>query len=129
MSFFSGVYQINVRVKEINKAVEWYEEILGFHVLKDYGKTVVLEHDGGVPVCLIEKPPHTELPDNLDGTHPVFSISPSNVEDCKKALMDRGVVVLEGGSEGHFKFRDLDGNLLEAYLAGLYEDEQFKSYR
>ncbi|MGR9049541.1 VOC family protein [Halobacillus faecis] len=129
MSFFTGVYQINVRVKEIKKAVEWYEDILGLRVLKDYGKTVVLEHDGGVPVCLIEKPPHIELPDNLEGTHPVFSISPGNIDDCKTALLDRGVVVLEGGSKGHFKFRDLDDNLLEAYLPGLYEEDRFKPYR
>ncbi|WP_406944315.1 VOC family protein [Halobacillus sp. SY10] len=129
MSFFSGVYQINVRVKEIKKAVEWYEEILGLRVLKDYGKTVVLEHDRGVPVCLIEKPPHIELPDNLEGTHPVFSIFPTSVEDCRAALIERGVEVLEGGSKGHFKFRDLDDNLLEAYLPGLYEEARFKPYR
>ncbi|MEC3885372.1 VOC family protein [Halobacillus sp. HZG1] len=129
MSLFTGVYQINVRVKEIKKAVEWYEEILGLRVLKDYGKTVVLEHEGGVPVCLIEKSTHTELPDNLEGTHPVFSISPTSVEACRKTLVNRSVVVLEGGSEGHFKFRDLDGNLLEAYVPGLYQEDRFKSYR
>ncbi|MYL72362.1 hypothetical protein GLW00_16065 [Halobacillus litoralis] len=129
MSLFTGVYQINVRVKEIKQAVKWYEEILGLRILKDYGKTVVLEHEGGVPVCLIEKPPHTEFPDNLEGTHPVFSISPASVEKCRRTLEGRGVVVLEGGSEGHFKFRDLDGNLLEAYLPSLYQEDRFKSYR
>lgn len=129
MSFFSGVYQINVRVKEIKKAVQWYEDNLGLQVLKNYGKTVVLGQDGGIPVCLIEKPPHQPIPDNLEGTHPVFCISSRSVEDCKKGLIDRGVTVLDGGSEGHFKFRDLDGNLLEAYLPGLYEEDRFEVYR
>lgn len=129
MSFFSGVYQINVRVNEIKKAVEWYEEILGLRVLKDYGKTVVLEHERGVPVCLIEKSSHIERPENLEGTHPVFGISSTSVEDCRKVLIERGVEVLKGGSEGHFKFRDLDGNLLEAYLPDLYDEDRFKSYR
>lgn len=129
MSFFSGVYQINVRVKDINKAVEWYKDILGLKVQKNYGKTVVLGHEKGGPVCLIEKDSYLPLPDNLEGTHPVFRISSSGVEDCKKSLMDQGVTVLEGGSDGHFKFRDLDGNLLEAYLPGLYEEDRFKPYR
>ncbi|SFJ26288.1 hypothetical protein SAMN04487936_101471 [Halobacillus dabanensis] len=129
MSCFSGVYQINVRVKEIKKAIEWYKDILGLNVQKDHGKTVVLGQEKGIPVCLIEKDSHLPLPDNLEGTHPVFIISSNSVEYCKQSLMDQGVTVLEGGSEGHFKFRDLDGNLLEAYLPGLYEEDRFKPYR
>lgn len=129
MNLFTGVYQINLRVKDIELACQWYEKVLGFKKVKDYGKTVVLGTGEGVPLCLIEQTVDQPLPDNSEGTHPVISIDLNAVRDCRTRLEEMKVTVLDGGSRGHFKFRDLDGNLLEAYLPGLYEEEEFQIYR
>ncbi|TLS36925.1 VOC family protein [Pseudalkalibacillus caeni] len=134
MNLFSGVNQINFRVKEIDRASKWYQEILGLAVKHDYGTTVVLAFDEhstnpSTLVCLIELAEGEDLSDNgANGTHPVFAISEEQAEQCREQLISKGVNVLEG-SKAHFKFTDPDGNLMEAYLPGLYEEKRFAHLR
>lgn len=131
MSMFNGVYQVNVRVRDIQKATKWYVEVLGFSIHKDFGDTVVLrtDHGGGTPLCLIAMP-EGELSDRNaeNGSHPVIQISSEGAELCQEYLKEKGASILDG-SKAHFRFKDPEGNLLEAYLPGLYEDENYAHLR
>ncbi|QYR22448.1 VOC family protein [Paenibacillus sp. sptzw28] len=138
MGLFQGVHQINLRVKEMHRSVKWYEEVLGLYVKHDYGDTVVLSfHKDSMSegqliqtsVCLIQLAENEALPDFAEnGTYPVFTIASDKAETCYNELEKLGVLV-DGGKKGHFKFKDPDGNCLEAYLPGLYEKERFKHLR
>ncbi|WP_164669737.1 VOC family protein [Virgibacillus doumboii] len=132
MGIFKGVHQVNFRVKDMDLSRKWYHEVLGCTVQKDFGDTVVLGVDNtpgnNTSICLIK---HAEgsVPDNENGTHPVLSISPEHAENCKNQLQEQGVEIVEGGGQAHFKFKDPDGNLIEAYLPGLYEEKQYEHLR
>ncbi|MCA0170592.1 VOC family protein [Bacillus sp. RAR_GA_16] len=131
MSFFEGVYQVNIRVRNIKDAVKWYEEILGLHVTKDYGDTVVLSvGEGQTAICLIELKEGEEPPSaGESGSYPVLHLAVEHAETFKNELRERGVSVDEEDGIAHFKFYDPDGNALEAYLPGLYEKEEYAHLR
>ncbi|MYL62469.1 hypothetical protein GLW07_03760 [Bacillus hwajinpoensis] len=131
MSFFEGVYQVNIRVRNIKNAVNWYEEMLGLHVTKDYGGTVVLGvGEGQTAICLIELKEGEELPSaDASGSYPVLHLAVKHAETFKNELRERGVSVDEEDGIAHFKFYDPDGNGIEAYLPGLYEKEEFAHLR
>jgi len=131
MSFFEGVYQVNIRVRDIKNAVNWYEEMLGLHVKKDYGGTVVLGvGEGQTAICLIELKEGEELPSaDATGSYPVLQLAKEHAETFKNVLRERGVTVDEEAGLAHFKFYDPDGNGIEAYLPGLYEKEEFARLR
>ncbi len=77
-------------------------------------------------ICLIEI--NTEnIPRSL--THPVIAIAAEQARNCRENLQKMGVEILDGGNMAHFKFLDLDGNLLEAFLPSLYEDPQYEDLR
>ena len=131
MSFFKGVYQVNIRVRDIKNAVSWYEKVLGLHVTKDYGGTVVLGvGEGQTAICLIELKEGEELPSaDASGSYPVLHLAAEHAETFKNELRERGVSVDEEEGVAHFKFYDLDGNKLEAYFPGLYETEEYAHLR
>jgi catechol 2,3-dioxygenase-like lactoylglutathione lyase family enzyme len=129
MSFFTGLLQTNLYVRNINEAARWYVDTLGLNVAADYGTTVILafgdspsydEGRSGSPVlCLIE---NKELAGGHNTTHPVLGISGEYCLDLYGALKEQGTEVEENPShKGHFKFFDPDGNLLEAYCPGIYD--------
>ncbi|WP_273851599.1 VOC family protein [Guptibacillus spartinae] len=131
MSFFKGVYQVNIRVRNIKNAVNWYEEMLGLHVTKDYGGTVVLGvGEGQTAICLIELKEGEELPSaDVSGSYPVLHLAEKHAETFKNELRERCVSVDEEAGVAHFKFYDPEGNKLEAYLPGLYEKEEYAHLR
>ena len=122
MSYFQGVMQTNIGVIDIQKTKEWYTNVLGLKVEKDYDTTVVLsfgEDSALGKICLIEDK------DPSDGAHsmyPVLQISQEYKDILYKKLREKGVKVEENPSHsGHFKFFDCEGNKLEAYCPGIYE--------
>ncbi|WP_226654369.1 VOC family protein [Pseudalkalibacillus hwajinpoensis] len=131
MSFFEGVYQVNIRVRNIKNAVKWYEEMLGLHVTKDYGGTVVLGvGEGQTAICLIELKAGEELPSaDASGSYPVLHLAEKHAAKFRNELRKRGVSVDEEDGVAHFKFYDQDGNGIEAYLPGLYEKEEYAHLR
>ncbi|MFZ3580015.1 VOC family protein [Virgibacillus sp. DJP39] len=133
MGIFNGVHQVNFRVRDMNLSCKWYQEVLGLVIQKDYGDTVVLgfnnHPENNTTICLIKIDKTVSIPNNENGTHPVLSISPGQAESCKRYLVERGTTIVEGGGVAHFKFKDPDGNLIEAYLPGLYEEKQFEHLR
>ncbi len=134
MGLFTEVHQINLWVKDINRSRTWYEEVLGIETLSDYGSTVVLNFSkpSSTVICLLEVPGHDRLPypdQSSVGTYPVFAIAPEHAETCKETLEEKGIEIVDGAHKAHFKFKDPDGNVLEAYLPGLYEKEEYEHLR
>jgi catechol-2,3-dioxygenase len=131
MGFFEGVYQVNIRVRDIKNAVKWYEEMLGLQVTIDYGGTVVLAvGEGQTAICLIELKEGEKLPStDASGSYPVLHLAEKHAETFKNELRERGVTVDEEAGIAHFKFYDMDENGLEAYLPGLYEKEEYSHLR
>ncbi|MFD1018594.1 VOC family protein [Thalassobacillus hwangdonensis] len=129
MSGFKAVNQINIMVSDIVQSRKWYENHIGLTVKHDYDQTVVLQFPEPSPtyVCLIEGP-GSFSPERVAGTYPVFEIDEIQADQLKESLVSEGVEVVEG-SKGHFKFKDPDGNVLEAYLPGLYEEQRFAGLR
>ncbi|WP_064092858.1 VOC family protein [Rossellomorea aquimaris] len=123
MSYFQGVMQTNVMVSDMRRAKKWYSELLGLKVDKDYGTTVVFSFGSSESlgtICLIEKVnSHTDD----DSTYPVLQISHPYKDVLYQTLKDNEVKVEENPSHpSHFIFYDCDGNKLEAYCSGIYEE-------
>ncbi len=117
MSFFEGVYQVNLRVRNMKNAVKF-----GLHETKDYGGTVVLGvGEGQTAICLIELKEGEDLPStDASGSYPVLHLAAKHAETFKDELRECGVSVDEEDGIAHFKFYDQDRNGLETYLPGLY---------
>ncbi|QTC40032.1 VOC family protein [Bacillus sp. V3] len=123
MSVFLGVMQTNVMVTDIVAAKNWYSEILQCKIEKDYGTTVVLSFGGGSPLgtlCLIQD---KEAAGRNHSTYPVLQISRKYKDTLYEKLREKEVKVEEAPAhQSHFKFFDPDGNMLEAYSPGIFEE-------
>ncbi|WP_201714244.1 VOC family protein [Rossellomorea arthrocnemi] len=120
--YFQGVLQTNIKVRVMKEAKQWYTEILGLHVEKDYDSTVVLSFGGDNlgTLCLIEAGGEGF---DCGSTYPVLRISEEYKDVLYKRLAEKGVQVEENPVHpSHFTFYDPDGNKLEAYCPGIYEE-------
>ncbi|WP_175990473.1 VOC family protein [Bacillus sp. Marseille-Q1617] len=123
MSIFQGVMQTNMMVSDIEAAKNWYRDVLQAEIEKDYGTTVVLTFGSDSPsgtLCLIQD---KEAAGENHSTYPVLQISPEFKDTLYEKLLEKDVEV-EGdpAHRSHFKFYDPDGNRLEAYNPGIYEE-------
>ncbi|MCA1055556.1 VOC family protein [Rossellomorea aquimaris] len=122
MGAFIGVMQTNLMVRDIERAKVWYREILQAHIEEDYGTTVLISFGGSssAPICLIQD---GEAAGGQQSSYPVLQISEEHKDAVYEDLRIKGVK-LEGNPahRSHFKFYDCDGNRLEAYCPGIYEE-------
>ena len=118
-----GVHHIGVYVRDLDRAEEFYIDVLGFQVVERYQEEIrhSMLDTGDTKIHLFES---TDL--NLDEAinclseegyaHIAFGASRDNflevIEDLKKHRIDfRGPLILGKGESVHFK--DPDGNHLE----------------
>ena len=118
-----GVHHIGVNVRDLDRAEEFYIDVLGFQVVERYQEEIrhSMLNTGDTKIHLFES---TDL--NLDKAinclseegyaHIAFGTSRDNffevIEDLKKHRIDfRGPLILGKGESVHFK--DPDGNHLE----------------
>ena len=118
-----GVHHIGVNVRDLDRAEEFYIDVLGFQVVERYQEEIrhSMLDTGDTKIHLFEA---TDL--NLDEAinclseegyaHIAFGTSRDNffevMEDLKKHRIDfRGPLILGKGESVHFK--DPDGNHLE----------------
>jgi catechol 2,3-dioxygenase-like lactoylglutathione lyase family enzyme len=112
-----------VLVRDMGAMRCFYEEILGFPLLRELSSTW-LEYRLGSNTLALAKP------DRLSGDAPIppgsatlqlaFRMSAAEVDQCADELVRRGVALLEPptdqpSSHRTLFFRDPDGNLLEVY--------------
>jgi catechol 2,3-dioxygenase-like lactoylglutathione lyase family enzyme len=101
-------------VRDLTAARKWYEEKFGWpvtHVEPEPDLAVVFDlGDGQTNLCLSRG----------EGKSPVARFStPDDLDDVHRVLESRGIVVgpVESASDGrrHFRFRDLEENVLEVF--------------
>jgi catechol 2,3-dioxygenase-like lactoylglutathione lyase family enzyme len=130
VSYFENVLQVNLRVKDLNASINWYQEKLGLSLVKKYGDhTAVLDFGQSennvmkTPsfICLVKLGEDEEPTiNNKNGTHPVLKLSPEYCETIYEQLKDKGINVEDHPKhKAHFCFFDLDDNMLELYLPGI----------
>lgn len=108
----TGLKHVRANVKDLNRAVEWYERVLGFKVEATWPPEnpnyVHFEHDGGAIFGLMES---EHVP-----SHGRFNFYIPNVDDLWKKIKDQVEVVEElfDTAYGSRKFTilDIDGNEL-----------------
>jgi catechol 2,3-dioxygenase-like lactoylglutathione lyase family enzyme len=131
VSYFENVMQVNLRVKDLNASIMWYQEKLGLSLVKKYGgHTAVLDfgilenNEMKTPscICLIKLGADEEPTiNNKNGTHPVLQLSHEYCETIYEEFKGKDIRVEDHPKhKAHFCFFDLDDNMLELYLPGIY---------
>jgi len=126
--YFEGILQINLRVKNLNKAIDWYKENLGLRLQVNYDDhTAIMNFNGNSKInspviCLIKLNDEEEFPTNSqNGTYPVLNLSPAYSKSLYDIFKKNGVKVETNPSnKAHFKFFDLEGNQFEVLSPGIY---------
>jgi len=117
-------------VGDIDRSRDWYRDVLGAEIYREYGGTSVVLSFAGAWMLLVtaggptaDKPDVSmAAPDDLSTVHHSFTI---RVPDCRSAystLAARGAEFLtppyDWGAEVRCFFRDPDGHLFEISQAG-----------
>lgn len=113
---FSRIDTVIVRVRDVDRARDWYSDKLGLRsVFDDPAERLSVLDAGGCSLTLWELKPGESAGAAACGTFPIFAAE--DAEAAHAELGRRGVAaepVQEGGSVRFFTFRDPDGNRLEA---------------
>ncbi|WLD94316.1 VOC family protein [Alkalihalobacillus sp. AL-G] len=126
---FDSLLQTNIRVRNLAKAVDWYQEVLGLRLINVYEDTTALldfgirEADTQNPIiCLIKLSENEEQITADTITYPVFKIADAKIGTIYDELKRKGVRVEETpANKAHFKFYDCEGNLIECFHPKAYE--------
>ncbi len=121
-----GIDHFGINVRDMDRAVKFYRDVLGFELEEDYkpGQGHVELFAGNVYLALFETP---EL--DLDAGHEIltrdgylhwaFEVRPEDFDATLEALKDKGVQfngkVRQHGSGPSAYFYDPDGNYLEIH--------------
>jgi catechol-2,3-dioxygenase len=114
---FNRIDTVILRVRDCEKAVEWYRSRLGLqpiHTDPEEGMAVLALGDTSVTLWqwkTDEEPP----PPQAAGAFPIFAVAKAKAarSELRKRKVDVGPLQ-EGGGVRYFTFRDLDGNRLQA---------------
>ncbi|RLI23149.1 hypothetical protein DRO57_09095 [Candidatus Bathyarchaeota archaeon] len=111
--FVRRIWDITLTVRDLKRAVEFYEKVLGLQKKYEYGDYAGFDC-GGVEVGLktwggLEKPRRGE---------PYLNFLVDDIEEAYKALKEKGVSILEGPKDTRWGgrivvFLDPDGNTLQ----------------
>lgn len=106
---------ISIYVPNLNKAIDFYTNTLGFQVNKPYGPKIVTLVHGEIPIVLEEKEKATI---KQDVTGVVLALRTEDIYETVKSLKEKDVnfVVAEPTScppGKYISFRDPFGNILE----------------
>jgi len=111
-----GIDTVIIRVSDIIKSKQWYQEKLGLTVIWEDNDIKLVVLDTGSPTSLTLWQTHKTINNDKDtASYPIFRIV--NATDARHALLEKGVNVsdvIEDSSVNYFIFYDPDGNVLEA---------------
>ncbi len=60
-SVLTGLDHIQLPVADLAASIAWYQRLLGFRVLTDYGTSAMLRAEGGPDLMLWEAPGHAPM--------------------------------------------------------------------
>lgn len=112
----SGVF---IPVSDVERAREWYRDVLGLPVGEVlFGHLCCIPMGNGLDLLLDQKlTPDEANPEVPRGEYPLFMLPSSDIQESLADFEERGVELVEyGGSviqnDHWFNFRDCEGNLL-----------------
>ena len=114
-SHFTGIDTIILRVRDISAACAWYAQHLGGEQVyeDDEQRLAVIEFSGGSTLTLWQLADGAEFV--ASGTYPILACTDAKAAHAALAAHDVAVDSLsETPGVIYFRFRDLDGNPLEA---------------
>jgi catechol 2,3-dioxygenase-like lactoylglutathione lyase family enzyme len=108
---------ISVGVRDVSKAVAWYQEKLGLRLTsEDFDAFLGFSRDDEVGLALVAVPAG-QTTVNIERHPMLFS---KKLEACREDFASRGIRVgaLQGDSGGNsfFQFQDLEGNVTEVCI-------------
>jgi catechol 2,3-dioxygenase-like lactoylglutathione lyase family enzyme len=123
-----GILESSLYVSDVSRSVRFYEEILGFRVIKDFGQRGCAMHAGPRQVLLLfQKGGSRDIQSPHDGDgelHIAFAISAAELPAWESWLQSKAIPVEEkrqwelGGWSLYF--RDPDRHLLELATPGIW---------
>ncbi|MDZ7692957.1 MAG: VOC family protein [Balneolaceae bacterium] len=121
----SGLNHITIRVNEIERAEEFYGDILGFELLRKMGKSMAVYKVGDEDTLVLVEAETSYDPSSRDYRVDHFGFyvdSPNEVDEMAEYFREKEVSILSGPANrkrGRFVFiSDPDGNMIEIF----YED-------
>lgn len=123
----SGINHITIRVNEIERAEEFYGEILGFEQVRKMGKSMAVYRVGEEDTIVLVEAETSYDPSSRDYRVDHFGFfldSEEQVDEMAEYFRENEVTVLSGPANrkrGRFVFiSDPDGNMLEFF----YEEDE-----
>jgi catechol 2,3-dioxygenase len=114
------VNEVSIKVKNLESAVNFYQNIIGFQVLEKTGAQVVLTTDGKTPILIVEQPEEViSKPDRTAGLYHFAILLPSRA-DLSVFLRHLLETRYPLGAADHYVsealyLNDPDGNGIEVY--------------
>ncbi len=122
----SGINHITIRVNDIERAEEFYGDILGFELVRKMGKSMAVYQVGDEDTLVLVEAETSYDPESRDYRVDHFGFyldSKEEVDEMADYFREKEVTVLSGPANrkrGRFVFiSDPDGNMLEFF----YEED------
>ncbi len=118
---FKGLNHITLRVNNIEKAEQFYSEILGFTIEKKMGRSMTVYRIGKDSLVLVEAETEYEKTskDYRMDHFGFFVDAPEKVDELAAFFREQEITILSGPSNrknGRFVFiSDPDGNMIEIF--------------
>lgn len=118
---FKGINHITLRVNNIEKAEQFYSDILGFEIEKKMGRSMTVYRIGKDSLVLVEAETEYEKTskDYRVDHFGFFVDTPGQVDELAGFFREQEVTILSGPSNrknGRFVFiSDPDGNMIEIF--------------
>ena len=108
---------ISVGVRDLDKAIAWYQEKLGLRLTplksEDFSAFLAFAKDDDIGVALVAIPAG-ETDANIE-EHPILFTK--KIDACREEFISRGIQVRplqrDSGGNSFFQFSDVEGNLIE----------------
>ncbi|PJI52623.1 hypothetical protein CTI14_39440, partial [Methylobacterium radiotolerans] len=95
-SVLAGLDHIQLPVADLAASIAWYERLLGFRVLTDYGSSAMLRAEGGPDLMLWEAPGHAPMKLTVSGEErPLFFLRTTEIHALAERFAAEGVEVVE----------------------------------
>ncbi len=119
MSFIRGLNHLTLATADLDRAVAFYSDVLGFELKKRWTGGAYLQA-GALWICLSPDPEARTRP-HSDYTHLAFDVAQADFESAVERLKNTGAHCWKDNrSEGEsFYFLDPDGHKLELHVGNL----------